>query len=192
VILYGDQKQVNKITENLPTLQHKSGQSLFPGRFSALQPSMKAHLAEGYAHRKDGSIDAETPAREHAGRGCKVPAGGLYTTPGDLIRFYAALTGTSPVALLSEESRQEMLSIQASKSEEIKYGLGFSIILEPDGSRILSCGGNIAGYATRTKFDPISTLGMFLFRNSNQRPGEDLYAICLDLFRDMLSAQKNA
>lgn len=156
-----------------------------------LTPSMKAHLAEGYAHREDGSIDAETPAKEHAGRGCKVPAGGLYTTPGDLTRFYAALTGASPVTLFSEKSRREIQGIQASKSEKEKYGLGFTIMIEPDGSHILFCGGNIAGYATRTMFDPASTLGVFLFRNSNQRPGEELGLMCLDLLREMLTARKS-
>jgi CubicO group peptidase (beta-lactamase class C family) len=157
-----------------------------------LTPSMKAHLAEGYAHRDDGSINAETPAKEHAGRGCKVPAGGLYTTPGDLTRFYAALTGTSPVALFSEKSRSEMLKVQALKDENERYSLGLHIAIEPDGSHLLSCGGNIAGYAVRSAFDPVSTLGLFIFRNSNQRPGEDFFVLGLDLLREMLSARENA
>jgi hypothetical protein len=151
---------------------------------------MKAHLADGYARRKDGTVDAKTPAKEHAGRGCKVPPGGLYTTPGDLTRFLAVLIGASPTKLLSNESLTETLKIQVSIDEQTKYSIGFKIVIEPDGSHLFLCNGNIAGYAARAIFEPNMTLGIMLFRNYNQRQGEDLQMFCLDLIRKLIAAQK--
>ena len=157
-----------------------------------LTPSMRAHLAEGYLLREDGTVDAETPAKEHAGRGCKVPAGGLYTTPGDLTRFFAAHTGTSPVKLLSDKSRAEMQKAQVYRDDYWREGLGSHIGLEPDGTHLIVRQGNIAGYAARTVFEPDTALGVLLFRNYNQRAGEELELVCLNLIRELLAAQKQA
>lgn len=157
-----------------------------------LTPSMRAHLAEGYVLREDGTVDAETPAKEHAGRGCKVPAGGLYTTPGNLTRFFSAHTGTSPIKLLSDESLAEMQKIQVVDDDSCGEGLGYHIGFEPDGTRLITRQGNIAGYASRTVFEPDTAFGVLLFRNYNQRAGEDLEQICLVLIRELLAAQKHA
>ena len=157
-----------------------------------LTPAMRAHLAEGYLLREDGMVDAETPAKEHAGRGCKVPAGGLYTTPGDLTRFFAAHTGTSPVKLLSDKILAEMQKIQVVKDDYWREGLGYHIGLEPDGTHLIVRQGNIAGYAARTVFEPDTALGVLLFRNYNQRAGEELELVCLNLIRELLAAQKHA
>ena len=85
---------------------------------------LRPRLASGYVSR-DGEIDAALPAREHAGRGYKVPNGGVYSTVGDLARFAAGVTGA--MELLDEESRAAMLSIQTPESETRGYGLGFSL-----------------------------------------------------------------
>ena len=59
---------------------------------AATQP----RLAAGYANQRDGRVNAATAAREHAGRGYKVPNGGIYSTAVDLARFSAAVTGLHP------------------------------------------------------------------------------------------------
>lgn len=51
---------------------------------------IRARIAKGYVN-DDGKIDAETAAREHQGRGYKVPNGAVYTTVGDLARFGIAV-----------------------------------------------------------------------------------------------------
>ena len=101
---------------------------------------LRPRLAAGYVNRDD-RIDATLPAREHAGRGYKVPNGGVYSTVGDLARFAAGVTGA--LELLSEESRTAVLSIQTPESEATGYGLGFSLrrddgrhlVGEPRGAR---------------------------------------------------------
>lgn len=59
-------------------------------------------IATGYVVR-DGEIDAETPAREHEGRGYKVPNGALYSTVADLARFLFFQLGHGPESLLPHE-----------------------------------------------------------------------------------------
>ncbi len=131
-------------------------------------PQMEKPLAVGYANRVDGTIDAELPAREHAGRGYKVPNGGIYTTVGDLARFIASQTGASPVQILSEKSRQEMQRIQTPESETRGYGLGFFIETGEDGIKTVGHGGSVAGYNVYHAFAPESQIGVILFRNYNR------------------------
>ena len=48
--------------------------------FVVVGQELEPRLAAGYIRRRDGSIDFEQPAREHGGRGYKVPNGGVYST----------------------------------------------------------------------------------------------------------------
>ena len=65
------------------------------------RPHFEARVI-GYALR-DGEIDAETPAREHAGRGYKVPNGALYSTVADLARFISFQLGHGPEGILPSD-----------------------------------------------------------------------------------------
>lgn len=125
------------------------------------------HLAVGYANRRDGSIDAEGPAREHRGRGYKVPNGGIYSTVGDLARFIAGMSGAAGDALLPRELRQEMMRIQTPGSDSSGYGLGFQIRVGEDGRRYVAHGGSVAGYTAHLVFEPESGIGVILLRNYN-------------------------
>jgi len=66
-------------------------------------PAIAEQLAAGYVVRRDGTVDAETPYREHVGRGYKVPNGGIYSTVGELARFIAGITGAATVPILGPE-----------------------------------------------------------------------------------------
>ncbi len=122
-------------------------------------------LTSGYANRRDGTVDAESPAREHAGRGYKVPNGGIYSTVADLGRFVAAMTGAAPVAILREEVRAEMLRVQAPEGGRGRYGLGFSIQVTDEGHMLAGHGGSVSGYTAHLLFDPESRIGVVLLRN---------------------------
>ena len=143
---------------------------------------LRSRLAAGYVNR-DGRVDAALPAREHAGRGYKVPNGGVYSTVGDLARFAAGVTGA--LELLSEESRTAMLSIQTPESEETGYGLGFSLRRDDDGTWWASHGGSVAGYNAHLLFQPQSRIGVVLLRNYNGGR-TDLGRAALDLGRELL------
>ena len=124
------------------------------------------HLAVGYANRRDGTIDADGPAREHVGRGYKVPNGGIYSTVGDLARFIAGMTGAAGDALLPLEHRLEMMRVQAPGSDSSGYGLGFQITAE-GGRRFVGHGGSVAGYTAHLVFEPQSGVGVIILRNYN-------------------------
>src|SRR5712691_11688614 len=56
--------------------------------FFAPNDQIRSNLAKGYLI-EGGRVDADTPEREHQGRGWKVPNGALYSTVGDMARFMA-------------------------------------------------------------------------------------------------------
>ena len=126
---------------------------------------LEARLAAGYVIGQDGSINGGQPAREHAGRGYKVPNGGVYSTVADLGRFMGAMSGVPGLRILSEESRQEALSIQTPENPNRGYGLGFSVQIDERGRKIASHGGSVAGYTAHMAFDPKARIGVVLLRN---------------------------
>lgn len=127
---------------------------------------LQARLATGYRNRRDGSVDADLPAREHAGRGYKVPNGGVYSTVADLARFASAVSGGDG-ALLSEEMQREVLSIQTPESDTTGYGLGFSVRIVGGWQRIAGHGGSVAGYTAYLVFAPDEKISVMVLRNYN-------------------------
>jgi CubicO group peptidase (beta-lactamase class C family) len=156
-----------------------------------LTPEMGSHLAVGYVRGEDGIWDAEFPAKEHAGRGYKVPNGGIYSTVGDLGRFIAAQTGSAPIHILSAESRAEMQKRQIPGKEEPGYGLGFCVWLEEDGNCIIGHEGMVAGYHAYLIFDPESRIGVVLLRNYSEGK-TDLVQCANRLLRELVTVDKKA
>jgi len=120
-------------------------------------------LASGYVYQ-DGVIDGTVPLLEHAGRGYKVPNGGVYSTTSDLAKFSRIMTGREP-QLLSESQRKSMLSIRTPESDTEGYGLGFSLSKDEAGFWWVSHGGSVAGYNAYLLFQPDSQLSIVLLRN---------------------------
>ena len=133
--------------------------------FVVVGGELEPRLAAGYANRRNGSVDSEQPAREHAGRGYKVPNGGVYSTVADLGRFLGAIAGVPGLRILSEESRLEMISVQTPEDENRGYGLGFSVRVEEGGRKIVGHGGSVAGYTASMAVDPEARIGVVLLRN---------------------------
>lgn len=132
--------------------------------FVVVGAELEPRLAVGYVNRRDGTIDANGPLREHRGRGYKVPNGGVYSTVADLGRFLGAVSGVPGLRILSEKSRQEMVSIQTPESDESGYGLGLSI-QEYGELKIVGHGGSVAGYTAYMAVNPESGVGVVLLRN---------------------------
>ncbi len=128
-------------------------------------PNLERHLAAGYVVQRDGTIDPGPPAREHGGRGYKVPNGAVYASVYDLAKFIGAMSGVLP--LLSKESRGEMLRIQTPEGPTRGYGLGFSIVIDSAGNRIAGHGGSVAGYNATMQFDPEARIGVVILRAYN-------------------------
>ncbi|MDE3003665.1 MAG: serine hydrolase [Gemmatimonadota bacterium] len=125
---------------------------------------LDSRLAQGYTLR-NGSVSGEASAREHAGRGYKVPNGGVYSTVADLGRFLGAVAGVPGLRILDESSREEMLRMQTPEDPGRGYGLGFSLIIDGDGNRLAAHGGSVAGYNAYMVVDPDSRVGVVLLRN---------------------------
>ncbi len=129
----------------------------------ALQPA----LSRGHANGGDGEVNTEQPAREHAGRGYKVPNGGVYSTVDDLARFAAGVMGRGGPALLSDGMRAEVLGVQTPEDPQQGYGLGFSVG-DADGRLFAGHGGSVAGYTAYLVFEPATGLTVVLLRNYNR------------------------
>lgn len=152
-------------------------------------PELAPRLTVGYVNRGDGNPDPEQPTREHAGRGYKVPNGGVYSTVGDLARFMGALQGRASPAILSDESVAEMSRVQTPEDPDNGYGLGVTIRTMDEGARLIGHGGSVAGYNAYMLFEPESGLGVVLLRNYNQ--GEaSLGAFGQELLVELLAAMR--
>jgi CubicO group peptidase (beta-lactamase class C family) len=126
---------------------------------------LRKNLAVGYSNRPGGSIDPSLPAREHDGRGYKVPNGGIYSTVGDLARFAAMMSGQLGDNVLTASSRNEMLRVQTPNNPQSGYGLGFMIAINQNNHREISHGGSVAGYTAHLVFDPDTRISVILLRN---------------------------
>lgn len=132
--------------------------------FVVVGGELERRLAVGYISR-EGHVSGAVPAREHAGRGYKVPNGGVYSTVADLGRFLGAMSGVPGLRILSEESRIEALAIQTPEDANAGYGLGFQIRIDEEGRKIVSHGGSVAGYNAHMAVDPDAGIGVVLLRN---------------------------
>jgi CubicO group peptidase (beta-lactamase class C family) len=133
--------------------------------FVVVGGELESRLAKGYANRPDGTVDTDGPAREHSGRGYKVPNGGVYSTVADLGRFLGAIAGVPGLRILSESSRLEMISVQTPEAEDSGYGIGLSVIVDGDGAKVVSHGGSVAGYTAYMAVNPGTGIGVVLLRN---------------------------
>lgn len=157
--------------------------------FFILTESHIAHLAMGYAVGRKGTVNADFPAQEHAGRGYKVPNGGIYSTVGDLAKFVAAMTGASPDKIFSEQTRREILRRQTPEGGS-GYGLGFLRQKDKDGFISVGHGGSVAGYNANMVFDPESKIGVIILRNYN-RGKTNLGRSARELLKELVSLKNS-
>jgi len=150
-----------------------------------IRPPLDARLAAGYENARDGSIDAATPALEQAGRGYKVPNGGVYSTVHDLARFIALLTGALGDDVLPANARAEMLRRQTPDGGQ-GYGLGFFVRTDSAGNRLAWHSGSVAGYTALILFDPDRRIGAVLLR-SYARGATGLQAAAEDVVRGLVA-----
>jgi CubicO group peptidase (beta-lactamase class C family) len=155
--------------------------------FFVLTDEYVPRLSMGYVQRRDGTVDAAFPALEHAGRGYKVPNGGIYSTVGDLSKFVEAMTGASSIKIFSEKARQEILRRQTPEGGS-GYGLGFFRQKDEDGFISIGHGGSVAGYNANMVFDPESKIGVVIFRNYN-RGKTNLGSFTRELLKELVNSK---
>jgi CubicO group peptidase (beta-lactamase class C family) len=127
---------------------------------------IQSRISKGYIN-EDGKIDAETAAREHQGRGYKVPNGAIYTTVEDLARFVAFQMGAEAPAVLKKESLDASFEslVTANPNLQVGYGIGFEVVRLGD-VVLRGHNGGVAGYQAQAYFDRSSRTGVILLRNA--------------------------
>jgi CubicO group peptidase (beta-lactamase class C family) len=120
-------------------------------------------VAIGYHRNAFGVPDGEAAKAEYAGRGYKVPNGGIYTTTSDLARFIMAQYSDSD--RLAKKYREMMQTIQTPGEGKYGYGLGLNISYTDDGSKMAGHNGSVAGYTAFMVFSPGSKVGAIVMRN---------------------------
>jgi CubicO group peptidase (beta-lactamase class C family) len=127
------------------------------------QPAAGAVNAGG---RQPWTVDADTPAREHEGRGYKVPNGAIYTTVGDLARFVAFELGADMPAVLKKATLADNYTRVNSSDGALRsgYGIGFQLTRRGD-LVVYGHGGSVAGYNAAALFELNSRTGVVVLRN---------------------------
>jgi CubicO group peptidase (beta-lactamase class C family) len=139
---------------------------------TAFEPNekIKPYLAKGYGVQGD-RVDAETPEREHQGRGYKVPNGAMYSTVSDLARFLAFELGHGPADVLKKETLEDNFKRVNSASGDLTEGYGIGFQVERHGSLIVyGHGGAVAGYLAGAFVDRASGVGVIALRNVSGGP----------------------
>lgn len=135
--------------------------------------ALSGQIAAGYQVEDDGSVDAETPAREHEGRGYKVPNGALYSTVADLgvfLRFLAGVESAAFDAVIPSEIRQDNLTRTFAAGDlSSGYGFGFMSRRLPDAAggefTAYGHGGSVAGYRAAAWIEPETEAAVVVLRN---------------------------
>jgi CubicO group peptidase (beta-lactamase class C family) len=150
--------------------------------FSALQ-----HLSKGY-ELDGGKVDTDTPQREHAGRGYKVPNGAAYTTVEDLAHFESFLMGFGPNSVLQASSLEDFLT-QTSVASNIMLSDGYGlcgVVLKRPTYTAVGHDGDVAGYEAALYMKRASGIGVIVLANSTGDDALDSDALSLDAL-DILS-----
>lgn len=129
-------------------------------------PAIAPVLAKGYEVR-DGKPDGAQAAREHEGRGYKVPNGALYSTVGDLGRYVALMLGEGPESVLKRETVKDNLSRVSSASGDLTSGYGIGFQVQRRGTLVMfGHGGSVAGYRAQVLYDPTTKTGVIVLSNA--------------------------
>lgn len=158
-------------------------------------PELEDRIAAGVTVKDDGSLDAETPAREHAGRGYKVPNGALYSTVEDLGVFLRFLIGTGGEpfdGVIPASVRQDNLT-KAFATGDLASGYGFGFMArrleDSDGNSFTAYGhgGGVAGYRAAAWIEPETDAAVILLRNVGG-DGLNLSELSLAALREVVAA----
>jgi CubicO group peptidase (beta-lactamase class C family) len=138
-------------------------------RTTAFEPNaaIGASLTKGYVIDRGGSVSFEAPAREHAGRGYKVPNGALYTTIDDLTQFAAFELGEGPDAVLPGSALAANFARVNSSNGDLDSGYGIGFTLNRRGTDVfLGHGGSVAGYTAQAMVHRASNTGFIVLRSA--------------------------
>jgi CubicO group peptidase (beta-lactamase class C family) len=127
--------------------------------------NQKENLAKGMAGGPTAELNYEIPKREHTEVGYRIPNGGIYSTPSDMLKFMQACMGYST---LLNESGIEMLQTTQTPTTKLRSNYSFGFQLYSDqGINTVGHGGSKAGYSAHFEYEKDSEYGVILMRNYN-------------------------
>ncbi|TSJ44367.1 beta-lactamase family protein [Mucilaginibacter corticis] len=127
--------------------------------FFVITPDKLPHLAQGISNYREAVADTVRPVTELAGRGYKVPNGGIFTTIGDLSKF--AISMMVKPYLLKASSLQQMQEVpKAGKN----YGLGLAVF---ERTKFMGHSGGVPGYTSVFFIDKDTRYAVILMYNYN-------------------------
>jgi CubicO group peptidase (beta-lactamase class C family) len=151
--------------------------------------ALRRHLATGYS-MTESVVDTLRPRRELAGRGYKVPNGGLFSTVDDLAAFVRFEMGDGPDSVLprSEVAHHFAALTYATNDLMSGYGVGFHAVRR---SSMVALGhpGSVAGYLSAAYFDPVTHTGAIVLRNVDDQHF-DVLGVCLQALEIAVGARK--
>ena len=127
--------------------------------------NQKEKLAKGMAGGPTAELDYERPKSEHNEVGYRIPNGGIYSTPSDMIKFMKACMGYS--TLLNPNSIEILQTTQTPTIRlRSNYSFGFDLYSD-QGINTVGHGGSNAGYSAHFEYEKDSEYGIILMRNYN-------------------------
>jgi len=134
--------------------------------FYIVDQDNKSRIAAGYHwNPSDKVYGTAASEKEFAGRGYKVPNGGIFTTANDLARFAMALTAGTGVLAKNYRDSMQTTQIFINKKKSEGYGLGLFITEDDKDGKRVRHDGAVAGYNSLMIFDPVSGIGVILLSN---------------------------
>lgn len=137
----------------------------------SLDERMQKNRAKGFLI-ENGKVDAEEPERqERAGRGWRLPNGGLYSTIDDLARWVAFETGAEEnAAVLSKKTLESNFARVQSAYTEFNYGYGLGFQVRRRGNLVaVGHDGVLAGYQCSAWFDSKTRLGVITMTTRQEK-----------------------
>ena len=155
----------------------------------AVDSGMRRRLATGYA-MGPGAVDTLTPQRELAGRGYRVPNGGLFSTVDDLATFIRFEMGNGPNSILPPAVLKKHFAAVEWATGDLSWGYGVGFQSVRHGSVVaLGHPGAVAGYLAATYFDPVTHTGAIVLRNVDD-PHFDVLGFCLSILEIAAEARR--
>jgi CubicO group peptidase (beta-lactamase class C family) len=125
----------------------------------------KENLAKGMAGGPTAELDYERPKSEQNEVGYRIPNGGIYSTPTDMVKFMKACMGYSN--LLNENNITLLQTTQTPTTRlRSNYSFGFDLYSD-QGINTVGHAGSNAGYSAHFEYEKDSEYGVILMRNYN-------------------------
>lgn len=157
--------------------------------FYIIPKGFESRIAAGYSwNALSRTYESKQSEKELAGRGYRVPNGGVFTTANDLARFVISLMAdTDPLA---KNYRDTMQTVQTPESSNQGYGFGLRITNGASRFKMVGHGGVVAGFSSYMVFNPASRTGVVILRNCDDDPSIEFKANIL--LNNLTGANKEA